>query len=655
MTGDSADRFGPFELLVRRQLLVHAGAPMRIGTRALAILTVLVEGAGDVVAKEKLIAAAWPTTFVDDSNLKVNVANLRRALRSNDPGQDYIATVPGRGYRFIAPAYRIPTGAGGLPPKIPLIGRADDLEAVQEWLSKNSVVTVVGTGGIGKTVLAVGAAHAVAPYYPDGVTFVDLAKISAALFIPTALAFALGVTTGGEDPLAGVIHALDKQRKLLLIDNCEHLMPGVAGAIDRLSTSLEGVRILATSREPLRIRDEHVHRLDPLKSDPRPSPTACEASAYPAVELFVTRAFERTGYELHDADAPNVAEVCRRLDGIALAIELAATQIGALTPSRLVEMLDDRFKVLACGSRKAPLRQQTLHATLDWSYSLLSDREAAFARALSVFAGAFSVEGAIALSPNVTLPDSAIDTLSSLAAKSFLVVDWQESAVTYRLLETMQAYLIERLRFAGEENEAKRRHAKLMCAFLERADNPTAPGATREWRAKFGRWLSDIRSALAWTLSSNEDAVLGIRLAVAALPLWSELSLVGECRETSERALARIDALPLPDQEMRAHLLLGAAIASMYVPEDVDAHRCTWERALQAARAIDHTDLLAQVLSVIARCEMLTGRHADALRHAHGLRSIAQGLGNDWARDEGDLLLALGDISGSMAEVARSS
>jgi hypothetical protein len=320
------------------------------------------------------------------------------------------------------------------------------------------------------------------------------------------------------------------------------------------------------------------------------------------------------------------------------------TRIGALTPARLLEMLDDRFKVLAYGSRKAPIRQQTLHATLDWSYSLLSDSEATFARALSVFAGAFSVEGAIALAPNDTPPETTIYVLSSLSAKSFLVVDWQEGAVTYRLLETTRAYLMERLQFAGEENDAKRRHAKLMCALLERADNPTAPGPARERGAKFGRWLNDIRSALAGTLSSDQDAALGIRLAVATLPLWSELSFLGECREMSERALARLNAAPVPDQRMRAHLLLGVAIAGIYVPEDVDAHRLTWQSALQAARAIDNADLLAQVLSGLARCEMHTGRHTDALEHACELRSIAKGLENSWARDEGDLLLAHGEV-----------
>ena len=513
MLGDSDYRFGDFELSVRRQLLIHAGDPVRLGSRALTILTVLVAGAGDLVTKEKLIAAAWPTTFVDDSNLKVNVASLRRALESVDPEQDYIATVPGHGYRFIAPVHRVSMGAGGLPTIVPLIGRADDLAAIRERLSKSSIVTVVGAGGIGKTAVATGVAHSVAADYPDGVMFVDLAKISEPHFIPAALAFALRLTTGDKDPLTRVIHALEGQNKLLLIDNCEHLLPAVAGVIERLSTSLEGLRILATSREPLRIRDEHTHRLDPLESDPRPNPTASEASAYPAVELLVTRVFERVGYELNDAEAPIVAEICRRLDGIPLALEMAATRIGTLTPARLLEMLDDRFKVLAYGSRKTPLRQKTLYASFDWSYHLLSDNEGAFLRALSVFAGAFGIEGAIALAPNGILPEATIDILLSLAAKSFLIVDWQESGITCRLLETTRAYLLERLRFSGEENEVKHRHATFMGAHLERAGDPSATGAAREPRGRFGPRLNDVRPALEWTQSSEEDVAFRHSLA----------------------------------------------------------------------------------------------------------------------------------------------
>jgi predicted ATPase/DNA-binding winged helix-turn-helix (wHTH) protein len=633
-------RFGPFELLVRRQLLVHADAPVRVGSRALAILTVLLDGAGDVVSKERLMAAAWPSTFVDESNLKVNIAQLRRALASNDPAREYIACVPGRGYRFVAPIYRTGLEAKGLPPRIPLVGREDDSAAVQECLRKGAVVTIVGTGGVGKTALATAVAHAVAADYPDGIFFIDLAKISAADFIPAGLAFELGLRTIGEDPLAEVIGALEEQRRLLLIDNCEHLVPSVSGMIERLSTNLEGVRILATSREPLRIRAEHVYRLNPLKSDPRISPTASEALVYPAVELFVRRAFERAGYKPSDADAPDLAEICRRLDGIPLAIELAATRIGELTPAQLLKMLDDRFKILARGPCTAPQRQQTLLAALDWSYNLLSESEATFLRSLSVFAGAFNIESAIAVAPNNALPETAIAILSALAAKSFLIVDWQEGAVTYRLLETMRAYLSDQLRLNGEDNDAKYRHATFMCTLLERAGKPSAIVGAQDWHAKFDRCLEDTRSAVAWALSSDEHVFLGIRLVAAALPLWSELSLLGECRETSERALARLDAVPAPDQQVRARLLLGLAIASAYASDDADAHRCAWIDALQAAQAIDDADVLAQALAGLARCEMLTGRHTDALRRVRELCSLANRLENGWAKDEGEVLLA---------------
>ncbi|WP_292364374.1 winged helix-turn-helix domain-containing protein [Mesorhizobium sp.] len=599
MPSDSEYRFGAFELLVRRQLLMHAGTPVRVGSRAIAILTALVAAAGDIVTKQELIAAAWPTTFVDDSNLKVNVASLRRALEMIDRGQDYIATVPGRGYRFIAPVHRISIGTVGLPAKIRLIGRVDESRDVPERLTRNSVVTVSGTGGIGKTALATNVAHAVAAQFPDGVMFVDLAQISDPQLIPAALALALGLATGGSEPLAGIIHALEGQRRLLLIDNCEHLLPAAASVIDRLSANLECLRILATSREPLRIRGECVYRLGPLKTDPRSNPTLSEAMAYPAVELFVTRVSSQTGNELQDADAPSVAEICRRLDGIPLAIELAATRIGATTPARLLEMLPGRFEVLAYGCRKTPARQQTLQATLDWGYRLLSDREAVFVRALSVFAGAFDLEGAVALSPRGTLPETAMDILSSLAAKSFVETDWRDCGVTYRLLATTRAYLVERLRFDGEDKEARHSHAAFMCALLERGVDPAAAVAIQERREKFERCLNDVRSALAWTLGSGEDVALGVRLAFASLPLWRDLSLLGECRDILGRALARLDAIPLPDQRLSARLQLGLAIAGGWASEDDRSHRRALESALQAAQTTD-PDLLSQVLSCAA-------------------------------------------------------
>ena len=296
MTGDLAERpprsfaFGPFVLIPERQLLLKGEAPVRIGSRALDILTALVERPGDLVSKRELISRAWPDTFVEEGNLKVNMAALRRALGEGPGKAQYIATVTGRGYRFVAPVQTsvsaglalastaAATGSHDLPTGTTRIfGRTDAIDAIRRDLDESRLVSIVGAGGIGKTTVAIAAAHAAARERADGAAFIDLATISDSQFVPAAIASALGLGMTGGDPLASVVHALKSQQKVLLFDNCEHLLPAVAAAVDRLARHLDDVRILTTSREPLRIRGERVHRLRGLECDPRESPTADEA------------------------------------------------------------------------------------------------------------------------------------------------------------------------------------------------------------------------------------------------------------------------------------------------------------------------------------------------------------------------------------------
>jgi predicted ATPase len=639
VTDDSSYQFGPFELLVRRQLLIHAGSPVRIGSRALAILTLLVERAGDVVAKENLISAVWPNTFVDESNLKVNIANLRRALASDVSRQDYILTVSGRGYRFVAPVHRISVNTRGLPSNVKLIGRADDVTAVQDQLSKRPVVTIVGTGGIGKTALAMAVAYDVVRRYSDGLSFIDLAKISAAQFIPAAFGFALGVPVGGEDPIEGLIHALEGRRKLLLVDNCEHLLPTVAGVIDRLSNSLDGVRILATSREPLRVRSEHVHRLASLETGPRDSLTASEARFYPAMNLFVTRVHERTKYGFTDADALLVAEICRRLDGIPLAIELAAARIGPLTPARLLQMLGEHSRDLGYGSPRAPLRQQTLRAALDWSYSLLSDPEATIARALSVFAGTFNIEAALAIAPTGIPPEMAVDVLLSLAAKSFIVIDWQEGVVAYRLLETTRSYLLERLHFAGEEDDARQRHAIFVCTLLESASHPSAMSAPRVWGPKFGRWLDDVRLALGWVMIDPTRSGLLIRLTLAAHPLWDYFSFNDECRRQAGRAIAALDTAGLVGAETEMRLQAMFAASSSYTVGMAPATVSAMRRSLELAIRLENKEYELRALWQLGVYLIYSGQPDRAVEHLEKLKEVAAAAKNSSALLDGERLL----------------
>jgi predicted ATPase/DNA-binding winged helix-turn-helix (wHTH) protein len=640
VTGDLAEgtprsfTFGPFVLIPERQLLLKNEAPVRIGSRALDILTALVERSGDLVSKRELFSRAWPDTFVDESNLKVNVAALRRALGDGPGGAKYIATVTGRGYRFVAPvqatepageartsaaattaSQSLPTGAARI------FGRRDAIDAILRDLEESKVVSIVGAGGIGKTTVAIAATHAVAKERADGAAFVDLATISDPQFVPTAIAYALGLGVTGGDPLSSVVHALKLQQKILLFDNCEHLLPAVAAAVDRLARHLDDVRILATSREPLRLRGERVYRLRGLQCDPSESPAADEARKFPAVELFAARAAERSGYRLTDADAPAVAEICRRLDGNALAIELAATQAAVFSPAQILQMLDDSFRLLNLGPPGAPPRQQSLLATLDWSYSLLSEREAALLCAISVFAGAFTVDGATAVSNG--RPAEVLDTLAQLAAKSLLATDTTAEAIAYRLLETTRAYSIERLRVSGEEQAVRCRHAEHVCAVLEQAASEWSQRPAREWGAAYRHVVDDLRAALAWVGRHEANRSLRIRLTAAGLLLWNHFSLIEECRVHVSQAIEELDAAGLAGTafEMKFKLWLGGSTMFMrgLEPQAIGALR----RASEIANQIGDTDYRHRALLLIAAYELFTGQHDTAIRTLETFVSVA--------------------------------
>lgn len=621
--------FGRFELYVRQHILLRDGVPTRIGGRALELLTILVERAGETIEKEELIRRAWPGVFVHENNLKVNIAGVRRVLDS-DGTRSMIATIAGRGYRFVAPVRRevavaeaISAARGGLdlPPRIPLFGRAPDLALISELQATSAVVTVVGEGGIGKTAVAIAAAHAAARACANGAAFIDLARIGDPQFLPAAIAFALGLGMTGADPLASVIHALRLQQKVLLIDNCEHLLPATAAAVDRLAAQLGGVRILATSREPLRIRDERVYRLGSLEWDPSVRPTASEARQFPAVELFVTRAFERTEHELTDADAPAVAEICRRLDGNALAIELAARQTAAFPAERIRDMLDDRFRLLQFGPPGAPLRQQTLLATLDWSYALLSEGEASVLRAISVFASALDFDGAVAVSGVARA--EVLEVLGQLATKSLLVAGLDAGVVTYRLLETTRAYCLERLRTSGEGPAVRQRHAEHVCEVLQRAASEWAVRPAREWGAVYGPVLDDLRAALAWARQDPGNRALLIRLTVAGGILWNHFSQLDECRDHVLRALVDLDAAGLAGTaaEMKLQTLLGGA--TMFTCGPAPAALEAAERALEVASRIGDIDYRLRNLWSIAVQKMVAGEHDDAIARLETFASLA--------------------------------
>lgn len=478
--------FGPFRFVPARQRLWCGDTPVRVGSRALDLLAVLTERAGQVVSKRELIARAWPRSVVEDSNLKVQLSALRRALSDcqrgcGDHATEYVATVTGRGYRFVAPislaVHTLPPApprrdgahANHLPPATPrAIGRSDAVASRLGALAQRRIVTVVGPGGIGKTTVALAVAEAALHCQGRRICFVDLGQARNAQCVACALADALGLALGGGDPVPALLAGLRDQHMLLVLDSCEHVLEASALMAGLIAASAPAVSVLATSREPLRVTGECVHRLAPLACPPAPTPgaaalSASQALAFGAVRLFVERAAEsQDGYRLSDADAPAVAEICRRLEGLALAIELAATRMNALGARELAARLDDRYRLLARGRHTLLRRHRTLAAALDWSYEFLPDQERLILRALAVFGAPFTLDAATQLLAGGALTaGQVVDGVANLVEKSLVEAERHGAGVDYRLSGATRAYALDKLEAEGEAPDMGRRLARL--------------------------------------------------------------------------------------------------------------------------------------------------------------------------------------------------
>lgn len=629
MTHDTAERapprsfaFGPFLLIPEQQLLLHFGTPVRMGGRALDILTVLVSRAGELVGKRELVALVWHNTVVEDSNLKVNMAALRRALGEEPDSPQYIATVVGRGYRFVhpvraadlpsAPAVAAPPAARAhnLPSTTTrIVGRTDAIESIRRALSRSRLVSIVGPGGIGKTTVALAVAEQVGNEEDISTTFVDLARVASEEFVSASLVAALGINSGGDDSLQAIASILAKRKALLVFDTCEHVPSSVAAICKVVLEKTEHVRVLATSRQVLHVRGEDVQWLDPLEVPPfNEAITARELLRYSAPQLLAERAFEKTGHRLADPEAYAVAEICRRLDGSPLAIELVSSRFAGRSADVVLKELDDRFRTLRRYSTGAPLRQQTMLSTLEWSYALLTGIEATALRSLSIFAGSFDTDAAVAVVAPLGL--SMIDAFSAIAglqAKSMLSLDQRSGELRYRLLDTTRAFASNLLEDdPAELASVSRSHARLQLATLVRAGADHASAASRELRTTFGSLIDDLRAALDWALYRAGDPMLGIELVVAGLPLWHELSLGEESRRNCERAMVEFDRLGCADAALKLKLAIGLGSAhNTQSGADLERTIKVLKTAVELARETGNARAEHRVLSALATYQLL--------------------------------------------------
>jgi len=611
LSPNQAVHFGPYRIYPGQRLVMEADQPLRLGRRAMDILLILLEHAGNVVSKQQLIARVWPKSVVEDINLRVHIAALRKALGDGQAGQRYIVTVAQRGYSFVAP-YSVEhfdqrpvsgeheQSGHNLPiRRTRMIGRLALVDSLVTHLPHQRFITLVGPGGIGKTTVALRVAEQLIGRYRDGIRLLDLAPVSDPSMIAPHLATLLDLSLHDADPMTGLATFLRERQMLLVIDNCEHLIDAIALLSESILRGAPDVHILATSRESLRAEGEFVQRLESLDCPPPISALdRVQALSFSAVQLFVERAMaSHDSFELTDNELPLVIEICRRLDGIPLAIELAAAQVGNLGLSGLLTQLQGSFRLLTQGCQTTLGRHQTLRATLDWSFELLSTCEQTCLRRLGVFRGGFTLESAAAVIVGEHIePSEVFGSITQLAAKSLLNVEVGDEQVFYRLLDTTRSYALEKLDQANDLPDTLERHAECCLALMHQAQNDWEHIQTDVWIERYARSLEDIRSVLDWGLNAQGPQAVAIRLASVSTPLWQELSLLKEHGVYVRKALALLELTPEPCPRLKMALKLALG-SSCYHTQGGTAE--TVEAFVSARTLAEHcSDVAGQLRAV---------------------------------------------------------
>jgi predicted ATPase/DNA-binding winged helix-turn-helix (wHTH) protein len=645
----SAISFGAFRLFPAERLLKRGDDVVRLGSRAFDILAALADRPGELVGTRELIDKVWPDVFLEEASLRFHIVQLRKALGDGVEGGRYVLNVPGRGYILVEPATRlvvegapepdhVTSSTYALPPSSEhMVGRDEIVRGLSDKLRSERFVTIVGPGGVGKTTVALSIANALLRDFAGAVCFVELSSVGDASLLAALVTSALGVPVQAEDPLPELIAHLRGKKTLLVLDNCEHVIGKAAEVAERLFVELEHLSILATSREALQVEGERVFRLPSLASPPEGEPlSAARALAYPAAQLFANRMASAGAIgALSNEEATIIGGMCRQLAGLPLAIELTAGRAASLGARDTAALLDGLFALHWPGRRTAPPRQQTLSATLDWSYNLLSGSEQAVLRRLSVFSSSFTLDAA----QNVTLADDItegvlFDAIGSLFAKSLLSNDRSEPITRYRLLDTCRTYARQKLEEAGEREPTRQRHALYYRELLKSAsaDERSADNLTASFVD-----LEDIRTALQWSFGEGDDKLLGADIAAYSAPLWLGRALLAEGRAWMAKAAEAI----LEGATIQQQLRIQIAFASMelFTRGFAETTIAAWERTLERATALN--DVPAQLLSYLALWagEIRGAQYAEALATAEQCAAVVRDLPDPASQAMGEWML----------------
>ena len=629
-------RFGPFDLSPAAYELRRDGRAVPLGRQPMDVLILLVERGRTLVTREELAARLWPEdVFVDrDAGLRTAILRIRQALGDTAASPQFVETVPGKGYRFVAPTAIIaePGPSSGAervvrrePTNLPtdistFVGRARELGDLVRLLRGTRLLSLTGVGGSGKTRLARQAGTRVATTFDDGVYFVDLASLADPELLPSVVARALDVSERAtETPADTLVEWLRSRRLLLILDNCEHLVDACAALIAALLREAPDLQILATTREALNVPGETLWRVPPLSLPPEPGALAPEAMlTFDAIRLFTERASTVTPFVLAPDNAAAVADICRRLDGVPLAIELAAARATVLSVHQIRDRLDDRFRLLTSGGRTAVARQRTLKATVDWSYDLLSDSERHLLKRLSVFAGGWTLEAVEAVCAGRGIDaGEVLDLLSRLVDKSLVIVDDRPGDRRYRLLETIRQYAGDQLLHAGEDGVMADAHACYYQALSRQAEPQIVTHDQVAWLDRLELEHDNLRAALNFSVGRGGTDALS--LATTLWWFWLKHGHLAEGRHRLERAMSSTHEVPGTTE---ARALVGLVHLASF-QGDAEGTRTLTAQALAVARRAGDDWAEAYALGYSA---------VDALERGEFVRARALGID---ARDTG--------------------
>lgn len=558
------------------------GRPVKLRPRELSILLVLLEAAGRFVDNATLIRRVWGDDRISEANLRVQAGALRRVLGDGVDGRRLIINATGRGYCLVAPVSRlgaaptptleqdpIKTFAFGstasaaprmspLPARLtPVVGRREVIERLLAHLPHQRLMTVAGPGGIGKTTLALALAEMRKPAHRDGVAFVDLTSVDDPGQVPACIMRALGITGLVDSAATAIGHVFAEKDTLVILDSCEHVVDAVAHVVDHLLRTTPRLQFLATSREPLRIEGEWVHRLAGLEAPPPATRlTAAEALIYPAVQLFVERASaSNDGFVLLDVDAHLVAEICDRLDGLPLALELAAARTDVLGLRALDQQLAKTLEILKFDRRGGNPRHATLSAALDWSYQLLPERERDILERLAIFRNGFGLDEVVeVLADDATGENDLIDIVYELVAKSLVDLDGRVEPPRYRLLESTRFFAAQRLAANPNFAAVALRHAHLCLRLIQSAAREWREDDVEAWTITYSRWIHDIRSATEWAYGHGQ-ALLAVELVARSSAMSAHLSSMSDQLKLIEQALDVLRSLDEPNPQLELLLI----------------------------------------------------------------------------------------------------